>query len=285
VRLKRGSGVYPYATVIDQGTGDAIVVTPAPRPSATYRLPGIVRVKGQAGAYWVSDVAILNPTPFTRRVRVSYSYLKLGMAFRIEASRTILLAPFQQAVYVDFVRSWLGLAQDDADGYASSFVDIGPAGDDPDPTAPLVVNGKTYTLSERGSVGLQVDAFVPEDGIGTVGSLRRLVLSGLQANAGYRSNVALFLTPGSTGGAQVDMRVLDAFGREVRRISFIGLDASMPVVQLDSATLFSGLETSDLARATAVVENPTGSARVGAYATIIDNKSGDATFVAGQPAP
>ena len=28
VKLKKGSGVYPYATVIDQGTGDSIVVTP-----------------------------------------------------------------------------------------------------------------------------------------------------------------------------------------------------------------------------------------------------------------
>jgi hypothetical protein len=53
MKLKRGTGVYPYATVIDQGTGDSIVVTPTVRPSATYRLPGIVRVKGKTGSYQV----------------------------------------------------------------------------------------------------------------------------------------------------------------------------------------------------------------------------------------
>ncbi len=76
VKLKRGTGVYPYATVIDQGTGDSIVVTPTPRPSATYRLPGIVRVKGKSGAYWVSDLAILNPGVSTRKIRVTYSYVR-----------------------------------------------------------------------------------------------------------------------------------------------------------------------------------------------------------------
>lgn len=37
VKITKGSGVYPYATVIDQGTGDSVVVTPAParrRPTA-----------------------------------------------------------------------------------------------------------------------------------------------------------------------------------------------------------------------------------------------------------
>ena len=272
IRLKRGTGVYPYATVIDQGTGDSIVVTPTLRPAASYRLPGIVRVKGKNGAYWVSDVAVLNPSAVARKIRVTYSYVKLGTTRRIEVSDVFSLAT-------------LGLAEDDQDGYASSFLDFAPATDDPAPTDPIVVTGKTYTPSGTGSVGLQVDAFVFEDGMNEQASRRKLVLSGLEASNRYRTNVALFLTPGSTGGAQVDVRVLDAFGRESKKFSFVGLDPTNPFVQLSSADLFAGLSTDDASRATVVIDSPRGTGHVGAYATVIDNKSEDATFVAGQPAP
>lgn len=285
IRLKRGSGVYPYATVIDQGTGDSIVVAPAPRPSATYRLPGVVRVKGKNGPYWVSDVAILNPTTSPRRIRLTYSYVKTGTTLRIDASQTIDLAPYQLAVGVDFVRLWLGLAEDDPSGYAASYVDVTPAADDPVPTEPLVVAGKTYTPSGKGSVGLQVDPFVFEDGMGEQTARRKLVLSGLESNARYRTNVALFLTPGSTGSIQVDVHVLDSYGRESKKIAFVGLDPANPFVQLASSDLFAGFSTDDVSRATVVIDSPRGSARLGAYATVIDNTSEDATFVAGQPAP
>lgn len=285
MKIKRGSGVYPYATVIDQGTGDSIVVAPTARPSATYRLPGIVRVKGKNGPYWVSDVAILNPTPSSRRIRVTYSYVKTGTTLRIDASQTIDLAPYQLAVGVDFVRLWLGLSEDDPAGYASSYVDVAPASDDPVPNEPLVVAGKTYTPSGQGSVGLQVDPFVLEDGVNEQSSRRKLVLSGLEANTRYRTNVALFLTPGSTGSIQVDVHVLDSFGRESKKISFVGLDPANPFVQFDSSTLFAGFSTDDTSRATVVIDSPRGSAYLGAYATVIDNVSEDATFVAGQPAP
>jgi len=233
----------------------------------------------------VSDVAILNPSAVARKIRVTYSYVKLGTTRRIEVSDVFPLAPYQLAVAVDFVRYWLGLAEGDQDGYASSYLDFAPASDDPAPTSPIVVTGKTYTPSGTGSVGLQVDAFVFEDGMSEQASRRKLVLSGLEANTRYRTNVALFLTPGSTGSAQVDVRVLDSFGRESKKFAFVGLDPTNPFVQLSSADLFSGLSTDESSRATVVIDSPRGTGYVGAYATVIDNKSEDATFVAGQPAP
>ncbi len=130
-----------------------------------------------------------------------------------------------------------------------------------------------------------MDAFVFEDGLGAQGSNRKLVLSGLEANAKYRTNVALFLTPGSTGGVQVDVRVLNALGVESKKISFVGLDPSSPFVQFSSSDLFAGLTTDEASRATVVIDNPRGTGLVGAYATVIDNLSDDATFVAGQLVP
>lgn len=285
VKLRKGSGVYPYATVIDNGTGDSIVVTPAARPSPRLRLPGVVRVQGKSGPFWMSDVAVLNPSDKERRVRITYSYRKVGAAGRATMENTLVFKPWEMKVAVDFVKTWLGLAESDLAGYADSFVDISPAADDPAPTENLVVVGKTYMATEDGSIGLQLDGFAYEDGISAQGSRRRVVLSGLEANRDYRTNLALFLTPGSTGSVQVDVRVLDSFGRESKKISSVGLNGDAPFVQIGNDSLFAGLTTGEMSRATIVIDNPRGTAVVGAYATVIDNRSEDATFVAGQPAP
>lgn len=285
VKLRKGSGIYPYATVIDNGTGDSIVVTPAPRPSPRLRLPGVVRVQGKSGPFWMSDVAVLNPSAKERRVRVTYSYKKVGAAGRATMENTLVFKPWEMKVAVDFVKTWLGLDASDVAGYADSFVDIAPAADDAAPTENLVVVGKTYMETAKGSIGLQLDGFAYEDGISAQGSRQRVVLSGLEANRDYRTNLALFLTPGSTGSAQVDVRVLDSFGRESKKISSVGLNADAPFVQIGNDNLFAGLTTGEMSRATIVIDNPRGTAVVGAYATVIDNRSEDATFVAGQPAP
>jgi len=285
IRLKQGTGVYPYATVIDQGTGDSIVVTPSAHPDPSIRVPGIVRVKGKSGAYWTSDIAILNPSAKERKLRITYSYVKTGTSLRIDASQSVTFAPYELKVGIDFVKVWLGLAADDPYGYAASYVDIAPAPDDTSPNEPVVVTGKTYIPSGRGSVGLQIDPFGLEDGISAQGSNKRIVLSGLVANAKYRTNVALFMTPGSTGNVQVDIHVYDSYGRESKKFLGVGLDANTPFVQLNSSDLFAGLTTDDLSRATVVIDSPRGSATVAAYATAIDETSEDATFVAGQPMP
>ena len=83
----------------------------------------------------------------------------------------------------------------------------------------------------------------------------------------------------------MDVHVLDAIGHESMTIESVSLDASSPFVQLNSADLFANLTTDDSSRATIVVDTPRGTGSVAAYATVIDNLSEDAIFVARQPAP
>ena len=281
VRIKKGSGVYPYATVIDSETGDAIVVTPAARPSVRYRLPGILRY-----GTWLSDVSLLNPTANERRVRLEYSYVKKGESDRTTKAKTITLKAFETKVWTDFFGSILELPPGDTSEYSESFIDLTTPSDDAHKDDPFVVAGKTYAASGDGTIGLQVDPYVFEDGIGAQAASRRILLSGLHANTRFRTNVAIFTTPGagSEDWAEVDVHVLDSFGRELRSI-WVRLDADHPVRQIGSADLFAGLTTSDTEAASIVISNPRGTARVGAYATVIDNLSSDATFVAGQPVP
>jgi hypothetical protein len=61
------------------------------------------------------------------------------------------------------------------------------------------------------------------------------------------------------------------------------LTDSSPFKQFGDSELFGGVNKSD--RMSIVVDSFDGSSPVAAYATIIDNTSGDATFVKAQPAP
>ena len=165
----------------------------------------------------------------------------------------------------------------------------GTAGAAPAP-APVVLqqdHPQTYTVVPGvGTSGLQVDPYVYEDGIGKAASSKRILLSGLESNADARTNVALFLTPGGglADSAEVDVNVYDFLGRKLRSI-WVQLTADKPIAQLSNDELFAGLTTTDAERASIIIDNPRGVARVGSYATVIDRKSLDATFVAGQPVP
>ena len=61
----------------------------------------------------------------------------------------------------------------------------------------------------------------------------------------------------------------------------VPVDGFSPV---NNETLFGGLP-GDLSRLSIIVDNIDDGVTVGGYATIIDNLSGDATFVKAQPAP
>ncbi len=62
VRVLQGTAVYPYATVVDRGSTDPIVVTPSKGQSSAYRIPGIVRLTGRNGEKWRSRVTVANPS-------------------------------------------------------------------------------------------------------------------------------------------------------------------------------------------------------------------------------
>jgi hypothetical protein len=128
-------------------------------------------------------------------------------------------------------------------------------------------------------VGLQIPGYTPSDGASRVGAYKRLALTGLASTPAYRTNLALFPIAGASG-KWVSARVYGADGTKVRDIP-VYVDG---FVQLNGSALFGGL-SGDLSRMSVVVDNVDDGISVGGYATIIDNASGDATFVRATPVP
>ncbi len=285
VKILQGTAVYPYATVIDLKSTDPIVVTPTEAPSNAYRLPGIVRLTGANGEHWRSRVTVSNPSSGFRKVHMVFSYVPCdtsGCASQVGIAGDIAMTPGQTQSWDDFVSVWLSvkgpIPVDDETSYQNSFLDISPAPGDAN-SDPLVVLGETYNDTPNGHVGLQIPGYTPQDGASRTGANRRLALTGLASTTVYRTNLALFVIAGTTG-KWVDVHVYSLEGTKVRDIP-VYVDGFS---QVNNGTLFGGLP-GDLSQLSIVVDNIDDGVTVGGYATIIDNKSGDATFVKAQPVP
>ncbi|MBK9063590.1 MAG: PKD domain-containing protein [Acidobacteria bacterium] len=285
VTILEGTAVYPYATVIDLNSTDPVVVTPTDAPSNSYRVPGIIRLTGANGEKWRSRVTLSNPSTTSRKVHMVFSYIACntnGCSSLNSTQGDVLMTPGQTQQWDDFVKVWLTvkgfIPVDDGTSYASSFLDVSPAAGDANQD-PVVVLGETYNDTLAGHVGLQIPGYTPLDGASRVGAYKRLALTGLASTAGYRTNLALFAVAGSSA-RWVNVHVYAPGGASLRDIP-VYVDG---FVQLSSGTLFGGL-AGDLSRLSVVVDNIDDGLTVAGYATIIDNTSGDATFVKATPVP
>jgi hypothetical protein len=285
VTVDPGGAVYPYATVIDQASTDPIVVTPTEQPLNTYRVPGLVRLAGANNTVWRSRFTISNPSGGeARKVHMVFSYASCGAngcASRVSIMGDVTMNPGQTQSWDDFVKVWLtakgDITVDDAKSYQDSFLDVSPGDANGDP---LLVLGETYNSQPTGPVGLQLSGFTDLDGSSKTGAGKRLLLTGLASNTDFRTNVAFFLTSGTSG--YFNVRVLSDTGVTLKTFGW-NLSDSSPFKQFSDSDLFGGVNKSD--RMSIIVDSFDGSSPVAAYATIIDNTSGDATFVKAQPAP
>jgi PKD repeat protein len=286
VTVLSGGSIFPYASVIDRRSTDAVVVTVYDRPSSTYRMPGIIRAQGANNTVWRSRFYITNPSNTSRKASISYSFIPCdatGCKSRVTGLQSdVTLLPGETLWADDFPKVWLsgfGFGVSDTTAYQFSYVDVFPAAGDPN-QEPLVVLGETYNDQPGGPVGLQVPGFTDADAASKTGANKRLLLAGLVSNASYRSNLALFLQSGTSSRCTV--RVLSDLGVEVARQD-VGFDSTATFHQLNDSGLFGSL-SGNQDRFTVIVDSIEG-APIAAYATIIDNTSGDATFLKAQPAP
>jgi PKD repeat protein len=283
VTVDAGGAVFPYATIIDNTSTDPIAVTPTVQPSSAYRVPGIVRAPGANGTVWRSRFFLHNPSSAPRKVNVQYSYVACAATCggRSSIGQDIPLAAGETKSWDDFPSAWItgpGSTVSDDVTYGDSFIDVSPATGDTN-VDPLLVLGETFNVQPTGPVGLELPGFTDLDAGSKTSAGKRLVLAGLESDNAFRTNVAFFLTSGAAGIFQV--HVISDTGAELKSFGW-NLTGSSPFKQFSDSDLFGGVNKSD--RMSIIVDSLDGSP-VAAYATIIDNTSGAATFVKAQTGP
>lgn len=283
VRVPDQHAGFPWAVVTDRISQDETIVHPQLSPAPWVRVPGIVRSPGRGGAFWSSDLILANPGAASRSLSVVLTFRRNGGPVQT-VSKGITLSAGESRVYEDFVAGWLSLAASDVDSYTHGSVEIRPAADDPVPTAPLQARGLVLNRSASGTMGAGIPAFTSLETLSPAGPATRLVLPGLRTDSRYRSNITLFLNDMPPGrSATVVVKILDSSGKVLASLP-VGLDAGSDPVQISLGELLEDF-VGDTTSLTAVLGERLGDGSVSAFATTVDQLSGDSILIPAAPTP
>jgi len=221
----------------------------SPAETFAWLLPSSARVQGN-GAFWTTDLSLRNAGKETAAATVKF----LGHTGdgRGGPERAVSLAPGETRSWGDVLSSLFGL---DADYGPIRVTSTSPG---------LVVQGQTSTPGGGGTFGQSVPAFGPGD---LVGAAPRSIV-GVRQDGSFRTN--LMLANSGDGPIEVDVALLAPAGGTLA-------SARVPVGPLSFAQLnvANDLGVPSVSGGTLVVSTPTEGARFAAYASAIDQVTGD----------
>ena len=264
VNSASGGAVTTYASVLDNQTADPLAVSPvqaAQISSTKYVVPGIAELQGISNFH--SDLRLFNGGGSTATVHATF--YPQGGATPVPAG-DIIVAPGQTKAFDNVLPSLFNVT---AGGGSVVFTTDQPSS--------LVATARTYTLAP-GGVGTY-GQFIPgvSSAQATGAGGRPLQILQLEESRDFRSNIGLaevtgnpvhvklsLVTPDSKVAA-IDQVDLPAFGF-VQRGSFI-------------ANIYPG---HSVYNARVIVEVTSGTGKVAAYGSVIDNRSNDPTYVPAQ---
>jgi|GEM_PF-1147931 len=260
VRVSGEGSVLAYASVIDNTTGDAIftaaeklleVSTEGQRTLAV-----AARSAGAKGTAWRTDVRALNPT--AADLGVTYTYRPDAG----EVMTGMLTVPPQGIWYATDALGRLFDVTEDTTG--SLQMAAGSS---------LLVTSRIYTAGEGGTYGQDMASLRSDEGIVAGG---KGILLGLRTDDGYRTNLGLTEFSGSPMLVRVSL--YDMTGALLTQQN--AALAAFQHVQWNEVFGYCGLPGDR--QGYALVEAVSGDGRVAAYASVVDNITGDAIYIPAQ---
>ena len=193
----------------------AIVALVAPTlyalsPGYEHFIPGAVRGKGRAGAFWMTDLTAFNPN--SEEITVDIYWLPRGENNAAQQPITVHIPAYTSVTVPDVIKSVLG-----QDAAAGGFRIV----------ADGLVAGSVYVYDQNGPYGVSLEATPIEGHVAAEQSKSRpSVLNftnifGIEENSAWRTN---FMGVGTDpNGTLFDLRVFDANGDVVLDIKDIPL--------------------------------------------------------------
>ena len=258
-------GVTTYASVLDQKTNDPLAVSPiqtAALAASRYVLPGMADFTSPISNFH-SDIRIYNASPFF--VNATASYYPAGNGTPIV--RNVGINAGEIKVYNNVLPTLFGIAPGTGNG---SIVVTTPA------NAPLIVSGRTYSndAASGGTFGQFIPAVTPAEGVG-LGDAPLQVLQ-LEQSANFRSNLGLNELTGNAVTVNVAAVISDVKTSPSTDVTL----APNEFRQLNS--VLTSLNVGNSYNARIIVKVTSGSGRVTAYGSVVDNLTSDPTYVPAQ---
>lgn len=251
-----------YASVIDNRTGDPIAIIAAKDSEAATQLaiPGIAHLAGAANSLWRSDVRLFHPATEGGddhgggSATVTLTYYAGNVANPTPVTRTVTIGPNQTLALDDILLATFGIN----DGSGGLRIQS---------TQKLFATSRTYNQSGGGTFGQDVPAVATDKALSATATS---LFSGL-SDSGYRTNVGLFNMTSTPIDLSLTLKRPDGTALATKAFR---LEGNM----YSQFNVFSYLGVAGTAVASLVVTG-TGTGSYTAYASVIDNVSGDAVLV------
>ncbi len=265
-----GEGAFGVAFYLDLlNSGDCLVSDPGRDQIVVYSrsrpltVPAAGRTAGARGTLWRTDLGLLNTEAAAREVTAAF--YASGMDNTAPATAVFTLQPSAPLFLPDLL-ALFGVQEG-----AGALGFFPAAGDYP------LVFSRTYHQAAEGTYG----QFVPGAEFGaTFGATREAHLIGLKSHAGFRSNVGFVNL--RDGPLTLHLTLYDAAGDE-RSEQEVALEPYSHLQINDVPNGWGIDEAMEGGRLIARTEDPDG--RFAAYASIVDNASGDPVFIPAAPPP
>jgi len=256
--------VAAYASVLDNLTADPLAVMPA-LPSqihaTRYVIPGIADLNNGA-ANFHSDIRIYNGG--STAATATLTYFPQGNPAGAVSAPPVTIAAGEVKAYDNVLPSLFGVTNSGG----SVLVTTGTS-------SSLVATGRTYSIDEKnGTFGQFIPGVTPAEGIG-LGD-RPLQILQLEQSQNFRSNLGLAELTGNGARVRVSLFLPDS---KVTPSTEVDLQPN-EFRQLPS--VIAGLNPGNTYNARISVEVISGTGRVTAYGSVVDNATQDPTYVPAQ---
>ncbi|HVS31223.1 MAG TPA: hypothetical protein VMS98_07185 [Thermoanaerobaculia bacterium] len=253
--------VTAYASTIDNRTNDPLLVTPVLKSAITgtrYIVPGVAFIDGPAR--WRSDVRIFNAANTEQAATVTF--FPQGNVAGAQ-SQEVMLKPGEVLALDNILVTMFGATST----IGGSLLVSTPQ------TSSLVATARTYAVTDAGTYGQFVPAVSANESTAMGG--RALNILQVEQSINMRTNIGLVETTGRSAMAEVSLILPDSkFTPKVQ----IPLEAN-GFTQFNLASFNVG---NAVYNARVSVKVISGSGRVAAYGSVIDNKTLDPTYVPAQ---
>jgi len=257
---------FAYASIIDNHTGDPTFVTPEIsffREDSTLYLPAAAHVDGYGGTHWRTDVELLNLSTWATDT-VVVKLLARDQANPAPPSKEYVLPPKTSLRISDVLETVFGFSGAAALRFECS-------------SSAIAVSSRTFNQTAAGTYGQFVPA-VPASA--TVGAGDSVVLAQLATSAsaseGFRTNIGILNTSGNSIVVVVELKGEDGTKLGERSVSL----GPYEFTQMDK--IFQGIVAGTRNNLTARLHTASAGGSFIAYASVVDNRSGDPVFVPAQ---
>jgi PKD repeat protein len=250
---------FAYASVVDNISGDPIFIPVSkilPDDSLNYYIPASAKTSGAYGTNWLTDIVINNPN--NSNANVKFYFLKAGEDNSNPISANLIVNSKNSLKISDAIGTLFGLNNISGAIIVESNI-------------PLIITSRTY--NDQGNEGTY-GQFI--SGISENYALRKDEkgkLIHLQKNSNYRTNI------GFVNASEFNISInVDLFNSDGQPIGSRTYNLK-PYEYFQEANIINLLTSSDVNNAYAYVSTTTENARFFAYASIIDNRTGDPIFI------